>query len=173
MQLLPCGEGAHFHANCCAPSDHPGVISNAKFYPFTLQTERRRFKAQAEEQMRKPGWSKSTEKTSNNKEHGINHIDTAFLFNKTASKMKIFSATNPHIALLGTWSLVTALRRADLLSDLRILDNELLVFGNNEGSKVESIGHLGVIRNVKVLRNLANIIISVYGLQLLNWDYFS
>ena len=62
------------------------------------------------------------------------------------------------------------MRLADLLSDLRIVDNELLVFGNNEGSKVESIGHLGVIRNVKVLNNLTNIIISVYGLQLLNYE---
>ena len=81
------------------------------------------------------GRSKSTEKTSNNKEHGINHIDTAFLFNETKSEMKIFSSANPHIALLDTESLVTALRRADLLSDLIIVDNELLVFGKNEGSK--------------------------------------
>ena len=44
------------------------------------------------------------------------------------------------------------------------------MFGNNERSKVESIGHLGVIRNVKDLRNWTQIIISVYGLQLLNYE---
>ena len=65
---------------------------------------------------------------------------------------------------------VTALRRADLLSDLRIVDDQLLVFDNNEGSKVKNIGHLVVIRNVKVLRNLTNIIIPEYGLQLLNYE---
>ena len=92
-------------------------------------------------------------------------IISAFLFNESTSDMKVFSAANPHMALLDIGSPVTALRRADLLSDLRILDNELLVFGNNEGSKVESIGHLGLFRNVKVLRNLTNIIISVYRLQ--------
>ena len=57
-------------------------------------------------------------------------------------KMKIFSAANPHMALYDTGSPVTALRRAYLLSYLKIVDNELLVFGNNEASKVESIGHL-------------------------------
>ena len=68
--------------------------------------------------------------------------------------MKIFSAANTHMAFLDTESPVTALRRADLLSDLRIVNNELKVFSKNEGSKVESIGHLGVFTNIKVLRNL-------------------
>ena len=62
--------------------------------------------------------------------------------------MKMFSVANLHMALVDTGSPVAALRRTDLLSDLRIVDNELLLFGNNEGSKVESIGHLGVIRKV-------------------------
>ena len=44
------------------------------------------------------------------------------------------------------------------------------MFKNNEGSKVESVGHLGVIRHVQVLRNLTNIIIPEYGLQLLNYE---
>ena len=74
------------------------------------------------------------------------------------------------MALLDTGSPVIALRRSGLLPDLRIVDDELLVFGNNEGSKVKSIGNLGVIRNVEVLRNLTNIIVSVYGLQLLNYE---
>ena len=101
-----CGEGGHFHANCCASNDHPGVIFNAKFYSF---------KAQEEEQVRKPGGLKSTEKTSSNKEHGINHIDTAFLFNETTSEMKMFSVANHHMALLDTGSSVSALRRADFV----------------------------------------------------------
>ena len=138
------------------------MICNAKFYSLTLQTEKGILEAQAEKQMRKSGGSKSTEETSNNNEHGINYIDTTFLFSETTSDMKIFAAANPHTALLDTRSPVTALRRADFLSELSIEDNELLVFGNNEGSKVESIRHLGVIKNVKILRNLTNIIISVY-----------
>ena len=49
-----------------------------------------RLETQVEKQMRKPGSSKSTKETLNNKEHGINHIDTAFLFTETTSEMKIF-----------------------------------------------------------------------------------
>ena len=60
----------------------------------------------------------------------------------------MFSAVNPLVALWETGSPVTALRRADLLSDWIIVDNELFVFGNNEGSEVESIGNLRVTRNV-------------------------
>ena len=85
------------------------MILNAKFYSLTLQTEQRRLKTQAEEQMRKPGGPKSTGETSNNKKYGVNHIDTAFLFNETTSEMKMFSAANSHMALLETGSLVTVL----------------------------------------------------------------
>ena len=82
--------GGHFYANCRAPSDHPWVICNAKIYSLTLQTEEGRLEAQAEEQMKTPGRLQSTEEISNNREHEINHIDTAFLFNETTSETKIF-----------------------------------------------------------------------------------
>ena len=86
------------------------------------------------------GGSKSNEETSNKKEHGINHIDTEFLFNETTSEMKIFATANPHMAILDTGSPVNALRRTGLLSDLRTVDNELLVIGNNKGSKLRVSG---------------------------------
>ena len=89
------------------------MICNAKFYSLTLQTEKKRLEGQAEKQIRKPGGSKSTLKTSNSKEHGINHIDIALLFNETVSEMKIFSAANPHMVLFGERSPVTALRRTE------------------------------------------------------------
>ena len=62
----------------------------------------------------------------------INHIGTAFLFNEATSEKKI----------------------------LRTVDNELLVFGTIKEikSKVLSIRE---IRNVKVLKNLTNIIVCV------------
>ena len=83
--------------------------------------------------------------------------------------MNIFAAADPHMALLQTGSPVTAVRRAELYLELRIVNNELLVFGKTKEFKVESVGHLGVIKNIKVLRNLTNIIISVNRQQ----NYFS
>ena len=70
--------------------------------------------------------------------------------------MKIFAVDNFHMALLDLRSLVTAVRRAELLSSLRSVDNELIVFEINKGLKIESVGHLGTIIN------LTNIIFSVY-----------
>ena len=95
-----CEEGGHFHANCRAPSDHAGVICNAKFYSLTLQTEKGSLETKAEEKIRKPEASKSTEKTSNNKEDGINHIGAAFLFNETTSDENIFCC-KPSYGTLG------------------------------------------------------------------------
>ena len=48
----------------------------------------------------------------------------------------------------------------------------MLVFGNRERVKVEIVGNLGFLRNVKVLANFTNIIVSVYGLQLLGYELF-
>ena len=55
------------------------------------------------------------------------------------------------MALLDTRSPVTAVKLAELLSDLRTVDNESLALGNNEGSNVESVRNLGNI-NVKILK---------------------
>ena len=72
--------------------------------------------------------------------------------------------------LLDTAFSVTTIKRGEILSFIRTADNKLLVFDNHEGFKVESVGNLGLIRNVKVLANLTNIILAVYGLQILGYE---
>ena len=54
-----------------------------------------------------------------------------------------------------------------MLSDVKKLKKELLVFGNQEKIKIECIGNLGDIKNVRVLPNVKNIIVSMPGLKLL------
>ena len=49
-----------------------------------------------------------------------------------------------------------SVKRNSVLSEVRPVDNELMVFGNRERIKVECIGNLGLMRNVKVLANLTN-----------------
>ena len=44
-----------------------------------------------------------------------------------------------HMTLLDTASPVTAVRRDGMLSGVQIVDNELLVFKNREGVKVEFV----------------------------------
>ena len=61
--------------------------------------------------------------------------------------------------LLDTAPPVTAERKEGVLSGIRIVDNELLVFGNHEKVKVEFVRNLGFIGSVKVLPNLINIIV--------------
>ena len=89
----------------------------------------------------------------------MNHIDTCILLNEAMSEIKLYAAANPHMALLDTASPVTTVRRGDVISDVRTVDNKLLVFGNRKGVKVESDGNLGLIRNINVLANLTNIIV--------------
>ena len=108
-------------------SDHERLISNAKLYSVALPTEKEKFQAETEKQTRKVGGSELTDNTSTNKQHEINHIYTAFLFNGITSEMKTFATENPHMALLDKGSLVAAVKRAEMLSDLRTVDNELKV----------------------------------------------
>ena len=77
------------------------------------------------------------------------------------SEAKLYATANPLMALLDTASPVTIVRREDVLSDVRMVENELLVFGNHEGVRVEAVGNLGLISNIKVLASLTNIIVSV------------
>ena len=92
------------------------------------------------------------------------------MLNETTSEAKLYATVNPFMALLDNASPVTIVRRQDVLSDVRMVENELLVFGNHEGVKVESLGNLGLISNVKVLSSLKNIIVSVSVLQSFGYE---
>ena len=91
----------------------------------------------------------------------VNHIYTSILLIETMSEIKLYATANPHIALLDTASSVTVVRRDDVLSDVQMVENELFVFGNREGVKVEAVGNLELIRNIKFLGNLTNLIVSL------------
>ena len=54
-----------------------------------------------------------------------------------------------------------------------MVENELLLFGNHEGVKVESVGNLALIGNIKVLASLTIIIVSVSVLQSLDMSLCS
>ena len=51
-----------------------------------------------------------------------------------------------------------------------MVENELFVFGDLEGVKVDAIGNLGHISNIKVLASLTNIIVSASVLQSLGYE---
>ena len=80
----------------------------------------------------------------------MNHINTCILLNETMRKAKLYATANPHKARLDTASLVTIVRRVDVLSGVRMVKNEILVFGNHEGVKVEAVENLGLISYIKV-----------------------
>ena len=74
--------------------------------------------------------------SENKKEVEENHINTCILLNKTASETKLYATANSHMALFDIASPVTIVRREDVLSDIRMVENDLLlVFGNHEGVK--------------------------------------
>ena len=79
--------------------------------------------------------------------------------------MRQYAAMNPQMALLDSGSTVTVFRKASMLSNVRQLENELLVFEN----QVECIGNLGEIKHVRVLPTRTNIIVSLPGLKLLGY----
>ena len=93
----------------------------------------------------------------------LSHIDTCILLNEVASEIRLFAAVNPHMTHLDSASPVIAVRRASVLLHIRSVYNE-------DGIRVEWVGNSGLIRNVKVLANLTNIIKSVYALQLLEYE---
>ena len=96
----------------------------------------------------------------------LSFIDTAVLLNGTTCKIKQYAAMNPPHGSLNSGSIVTVVMKTSLLSDVRQVENELLVFGNQEGAKVECVGNLGSIKHVKVLPNGTSIIVSVSELKL-------
>ena len=69
----------------------------------------------------------------------LSRIDTGILFYGTAREMKQYAAMNANMDLLDSSSTVTVVRKASVLSDVRQVVNELLVFGNLDGIKVECI----------------------------------
>ena len=71
------------------------------------------------------------------------------------------------MVLLDSGSTVTVVRKDSVLSNVRQVENELLVFGNQEGVKVECIGNSGEIKHVKVLPTATKIIVSFSELELL------
>ena len=64
---------------------------------------------------------------------------------------------------------MTVVRKASVLSNVRQVENELLVFENQEGVKVECIGNLEEIKHVRVLPTATNIIVSLSGIKLLGY----
>ena len=164
-----CGSPTHRHSQCVTPITHPGVIKRSRSY-----SERMRIANEAGRIIR--GEFKAIVPrrdaiiSENEKEVEENHINTCILLNETVSEINLYATANPHMVLLDTASPVTIVRRQDVLSDVRMVENELLVFGNHKGVKVEAVGNLGLISNIKVLASLRSIILSVSGLQSLGYE---
>ena len=58
----------------------------------------------------------------------LSRIDTDILLNRATREMKQHTAVNPHMTLLDSGSTVNVVRRTSVLSDIRQVKNELLVF---------------------------------------------
>ena len=86
----------------------------------------------------------SNDNADGKKRFNLSLSNTCILLNETTSEIRQYAATNFHIALSDSASPVTAARRASVLSNTRPVENELLVFGNHEGTKVECVENLNL-----------------------------
>ena len=113
----------------------------------------------------------ATRETSEKKRNlELSRIDTGFLLNETTSEMKQYDAMKSHKALWDSGSTVTVVRIASMLSNVKQVENEQLVFENQKGVKVQCIGKLGEIKHVRVLPTATNIIVLLSRLKLLGYE---
>ena len=128
-----CRSSCHRHIQCSITITHPGVIKRSRGYAeFFRVLDRSRRGGPTARAVRKP-----TIISEVKKEVEVNHINTCILLNETMSETKLYATGNSYINLLYTTSPVTIVRKEYVLSDVRMVENQLFVFGNHEGVLLE------------------------------------